>query len=198
MKKSLLLLTFLLSVASICFAGTPRRGYRGFVDWGFSIGDAFCNNMNCYEPYGDPVIRESQLFLEVINTTHGYQFNNHFFAGIGFMLSISHGNEMIPVYADFRYDDTFGKFSPFFDFRLGFNENKGVYVSPTIGYKFSLGKRMNLNLGLGLTFAGDKNEEYYMTQYHDAINDYTYYKSHYLRTEHHLNHLFTFRIGFDF
>lgn len=154
MKRLILVLSFVLTCVALSEAREPQRGYRGFFDWDFSIGKVnFDDNLGSYN-------HEGILLLGIIDTTHGYQFNKHIFAGAGFLLSFAGSATTLPVYADFRYDISFGKFTPFAEMRVGGNiccesDCNPLYLSPTVGYRFNWGRKANFNLGLGLTLRGE-------------------------------------------
>lgn len=199
MRRFLLLFAVLIGFSSVCFANPPRRGYRGFYGWDFSIGEA-----NSGDEDTGPVTRKTQFFFGFLDTTHGYQFNSHIFAGAGFMLSVANftDNAMFPIYADFRYDNSFGKYNLFFDMRGGTNANQGIYLSPTIGYRFPIGKKMGFNLGFGLTIAREWHKSYtYDLDNYQYLPDEDcegYPKIDYLGKVYNTNKLFTIRFGIDF
>lgn len=131
-------------------AADPAKGYRGFVDanvdLSFHHGGYGNNTVTAY--YG-------------ISTSHGYQFNSHYFLGAGVMFErhhpVSHnlGYEF-PIYLHARTDWTFGRFPLYGDVRIGgvmFGEYR-FYFSPTVGYRLNLGHKSNLNFGLGMNFRG--------------------------------------------
>lgn len=141
-------------------ARQPERGYRGFVDWsndcvidpGFLIGEG-----------GD-----SEIFMGG-TTSHGYQFNKWLYVGLGAGVQYNldwkeYENErnqdkfIIPVFVEARTDHKWGRFTPFFSVRLGANcsDGGGVYFSPTVGYRFDWGRRVALNLGLGMSLYGTR------------------------------------------
>lgn len=198
MKKIFLILGIVLVCVASAEAKEPQRGYRGFFDWDNSIGttDYFDNST------GEGG-RKTMWYFGLLNTTHGYQFNNHVFVGAGFLISLSEYLEgMVPVYLDFRYDCSFGKFTPYADLRGGMNFSDGpsLYLSPTVGYRFNWGRRANLNVGLGLTLRGIRDDvPVHTTEY--IKKDPTHYNSvdvvHY-KVHHQIDPLLTIRIGIDF
>lgn len=182
----------ILSVANISYARDPRRGYRGFVEWDNTIGRTdvieYRNDGPCVD------VRDAD-WLTGFATTHGYQINNHCFTGLGFMLSLS-GNPtlMLPGYIDFRYDARFGKFTPYADAKLGMElTHQSIYFSPTVGYRFNCGGKVNFNLGLGMTVWGRESE--YTGQSSDR--DYLESNSSYNITKF-ADVLLTLRLGIDF
>ena len=128
----------------------PQKGYRGFVDAGvdLSFRRGYYGNSTVTVYYG-------------IATSHGYQFNSHFFLGAGVMYERVHrdsyfdGSEY-PVYLHARTDWTLGGIPIYGDLRIGgviLGEYR-LYISPTVGYRLSLGRKSNLNFGIGMNFRG--------------------------------------------
>ena len=151
MKKTLIMAICLLS-ALIVSAREPQRGYRGFVDVGFSAG-----NIHYFSDSRGEYIKDGTAYLD-LSTSHGYQINNHFFVGAGLtLIGASPSGQMFPVFGEFRYDTSFGKFTPYADFRIGYSlADPGFYMAPSVGYRFNWGRRINLNLGLGMTLKGQQ------------------------------------------
>lgn len=151
----------MVSVASIMAQDIETRtsdlghGYRAFVEIeGLSDG------------IGKP--------LEIIDitTTHGYQFNPHFYAGVGAGIAGVIGGFPKLAFADFRYENIgHFKYSPYFALRIfSFDKFKNGYIRPSIGFRY---KHLNLNagywltkeqdnffsIGLGLDFGGRKKKK---------------------------------------
>ncbi|MDE7346374.1 MAG: hypothetical protein K2N48_06510 [Muribaculaceae bacterium] len=177
---------FLITLLCIlcCSPGSARdlvRGYRGFVEWDNAIGKT--------DYWNDEILDydKDTLWFLGLSTSHGFQFNPHLYIGIGCMLSCANptGDITIPVFADIRYDAKFGKFTPFVDFRGGFYSDGtsygGLYITPTIGYSFQHAKKINFNLGLGVTLRDVK--VFYSPEY---------------ESERKMNTLFTIRFSIDF
>ena len=104
-----------------------------------------------------------------ISTTHGYQFNPHFFAGVGAGVFALMGGFPSVVFADFRYDEVFqGQYTPFVDVRLISNMSFNSFVvRPSIGYRYRhfnvsagywLARKSDtlFSIGVGLDFGGRK------------------------------------------
>ncbi len=129
-------------------ATDPRRGYRGFVD----------ANVDMTIHSGDD---GGVIVYTGISTSHGFQFNSHYYlgAGIGWELVVDDGwlsSYQHPYYLHGRTDWTFGHFPLYGDIRVGgvlWGEHR-FFLSPTIGYRLNWGRKANLNLGLGMTFRG--------------------------------------------
>ena len=165
MKKSLIsLLLLIASIMTLSAADRdPQRGYRGFVDsesfffpdLGFLVGEG----------------GESD-FWTGFSTVHGYQINPHLFVGGGMSfvwvlndISVRYDSprlKYMPLFADFRYDVRFNRFTPFVDLRMGCNLLRhGAFSGAlTIGYRFSWGRRVALNLALGVNLRGNRRENY--------------------------------------
>lgn len=126
-----------------------QRGYRGFVDIGytFATGDYGANRVD-------------------FSTSHGYQFNPYFFAGLGIGISYFHEDELteIPIFVDLRSDILNNWISPYVDFKIGYTvyDNKGFYMFPSVGCHFILDK-IGFNVGIGYTM--QKLEIYYYRNY---------------------------------
>ena len=114
----------------------PVTGYKGFIDLGYTIGAG---------DFGEGRIS----FM----TTHGYQFNPYFFAGIGTGVNYFHKSEAwgIPIYADFRGNLMNNGITPFVDFKIGYSvlDAEGFFLSPSIGCRFAIGEKSGLNISVG-------------------------------------------------
>lgn len=193
MKKILIILTILLATLS-SEALQPRRGYRGFFEWSSSVrSEKFAYpGIN-----GNLMMYRENTFYTGFSTSQGYQINPMFFigAGLGMEKCTSLDNWVAPVFIQGRIDLKFGKFTPFGDLRLGANvaEGAGVYLSPTMGYRFNWGRKMGVNLGAGLTLAGYRAEHYEVTM--TAPDSY---EIQYVGTRRHIRAYFSFRLGIDF
>lgn len=184
MKKTTLIIMMIM-VCVAAYAREPQRGYRGFIEWDNSFGKAeWFSNADGEDKH------EDVLFIG-LSTSHGYQINNHAFVGAGVMVSLGFPCMMLPVFADFRYDAAFGKFTPYADARVGYSISDGgsFYFSPTVGYRFNWGRKANFNLGIGLTLCGQTDE------YH-SVSGNQYDET--MVKEHKLFPRFSLRLGFDF
>lgn len=119
------------------------RGYRGFVDVGYTIGT------------GDYSAGRIEL-----TTSHGYQFNPYIFLGGGTGLQIFHEAECtaMPLFVDFRVNFKKGAIVPFAGVKTGYTfmlnddtDDLGFYCAPSVGVKFMTNHRMAVNLSLGYT-----------------------------------------------
>ncbi len=194
MKRIAILILTLVSVNCFVEARQPRRGYRGFLEWSNQV-----SREQIWSGYGSP-----ETYLSTgVSTSHGYQINPIVFVGAG--LSVERCGKLdrwiVPVFAEGRADLQLGRFTPFADLRAGANfaEGIGVYLSPTVGYRFNWGRKAGVNIGLGYTLAGYKVECYEGQIYGPALGgDYTISYVSYVGTEHHTRSYFTFRLGIDF
>lgn len=133
-----------------------RRGYKGFVDFGytFGIGDYSINRLE-------------------ITTSHGFQFNPYIFLGGGTGLHYFHESEStaMPLFADFRVNFKKGSVVPFAGLKTGYTfmlsddvEDLGFYCAPSVGVKVMMNHRMALNLSLGYTI---QLFDYYYSDYYN-------------------------------
>lgn len=186
MKKFILIL-FIVPISFALNAKQPQRGYRGFVDWS--------NSIRSYEFNG--VGRISDYYTG-FSTIHGYQINPWIFTGVGFDLEyFSTGRDfIIAPFFDVRSDLKFNKITPFADVRIGYNytDGKGVYFSPSLGYRFNWGRKVGVNLGIGLTLKGYK-ADIIDIEYNPGLGGWGV---EYIGTERRVETLFSFRIGIDF
>lgn len=158
MKRFLFLLSILCCLTCSVKGEKLQPGYRGFVDWS--------NSMRSYQLW--EFLNKTDYYTGV-STSHGYQFNNWFYAGAGmdFEYCTNENKFILAPFIDGRADLTFGKITPFGDIRVGYsvNDGGGIYFSPSIGYRFNWGNKIGLNFGLGLTLKG----------YNKDLQDAVYY-----------------------
>lgn len=164
MRKTFItiLLALLSALAASARPGDPQRGYRGFIesesllfpDLGFLAGGG-----------------GSSDFWTGFSTVHGYQITPRLFVGAGisciWMLNDSDygsddsGVKYLPLFADIRTDLRFGRFTPFADLRMGCNLLRhGTFSGAlTLGYRFSWGRRVAINLAMGVNLRGYRHED---------------------------------------
>lgn len=175
-------------------AHQPKRGYRGFLEWSSSVRS---DNFGVFDIHGNFGMERQGSFYTGITSSHGFQINPMFFVGVGLGMERCGNldNWVAPIFLQGRIDLKFGKFTPFGDLRLGANvaEGAGIYISPTIGYRFNWGRKMGVNLGAGLTLAGYRSEHYEGT-----VTGPDSYEIHYVGTKRHIRPYFSFRLGIDF
>jgi len=132
----------------------PNRGYKGFIDLGFSLG--ISSTVGSYSAGGENRIEFS--------TSHGFLFNPYIFLGLGVGLHSYTGyydggnyysNDKtvieIPIFAHVRSHFLDKKVSPFADIKLGYSVHDitGIYTSESIGCRFAAGSRSSLWISLG-------------------------------------------------
>lgn len=123
-------------------SGYKTRGYKGFVDLGYTAG------------VGDYAIGRFEL-----TTSHGFQFNPYLFLGGGTGFQIYHEADVVtmPIFVDFRANFTKGSIVPFAGVKAGYSAQLtddggvGFYCAPSVGVKFMVNRRMALNLTAGYT-----------------------------------------------
>ncbi|MDE6310579.1 MAG: hypothetical protein K2L96_02020 [Muribaculaceae bacterium] len=189
MKKIALILCA-LALSCSAFAQQPAKGYRGFADWS--------NSFAAYKWAGDE--SKTALWFTGIFTSHGYQFTPNLFlgGGVGFEASTKMGLWTVPVFAHLRTDQQWGDFTPFGDLRIGYNvaDGGGLYLCPSIGYRFYAGGAFAMNISLGMTLRGSKRELYEVGHVDDNLDTPTVAVRH--TDGHKLKAMFNFRIGMDF
>ncbi len=114
-----------------------KKGYRGFVDFGFSYGVG---------SWGQDRIEFS--------TTHGYQILPCLFAGLGIGFHYYHWDGVleIPIYADIRGTLPCRSIcQPFLDFKIGYTvyDADGFYMTPSIGCRFAVSRTCGISVGIG-------------------------------------------------
>lgn len=190
MKKLIVSIAAIMVIALGCMARQPQRGYRGFIEWSNDLRSE-------YALWFDGKVRKENLFYTGVSTSHGYQFNPWIFLGGGLMYEKcnNYDRHMQSPFVHGRTDLKFGSFTPFGDVRLGYNlsDGGGVYYSQNIGYRFNWGRKMGVNLGLGLTLQGYK---------YDVVVPYVTPEGYNTLTTvgngRNCNVYFSFRVGIDF
>lgn len=179
MKNILIFIMMCAAAFATSFACEPQQGYRGFAEVDASFGRT----------------DEDGIYYGGISTSHGYQINKSIFAGAGLEVAGGFPGTMVPVFAQFRYDRAFGKFTPFGDIRLGYNiaGNGGLYFSPTIGYRLNWRRKANINIGIGMTLLDHLSDKVKYEQVEGRFNVTTVPGK-----DHKPYLLFAFRLGFDF
>lgn len=129
------------------FGRPSLRGYKGFVEAGYIL-DLTDNNANRID----------------ISTTHGFQFNNYLFVGGGAAFNYYSDADAYsaPVFATFRANFINKKITPFADAKLGYSvgDIEGAYATGGIGVRFTLARKMALNLKLEYVY-----QDYEYTSY---------------------------------
>lgn len=154
----------------------PKVGYKGFVDFGYSFGT------------GDYDFDRIEF-----STSHGYQINSYFYAGVGAGLNYFTDPEVfsVPIFANPRLTiPTNSIVSPFLDVKIGYTTSrdvKGFYFAPSIGSRFETGANTAVNFSFGYTLQKAKDEY-----------DFYYGGYHYADSETITLGAFTLKLGFEF
>lgn len=193
MKRILIILMVIMSAISPAIARQPQKGYRGFIDWS-----------NSYRTRANfPGLPRSSTFYSGISTSHGYQINSIFFAGVG--LDFEHCSSIksnsLAFFAEGRADLKFGKFTPFGDIRLGYggiDGEGGLYFAPSIGYRLNWGRKVGINFSLGLSLKGYSRDIYDLHYSKDPETNYIYFDGEKIGVSRGTIPFLTFRVGFDF
>lgn len=203
MKKKVLL-SFILSILSLtALARQPQRGYRGFVEFGTTgFTERSLEQISANE-FRERVAYTGYLGL---STSHGYQFNPYLYTGLGFDGTAASPGSIAALFADVRSDAKFGKFTPFADFRLGYNftQGGGIYLAPAVGYRFNWGRKVGINLTAGLIVISRTSpiwqyEEHYFHPDDDPDSTYLGYAGWSIIGHERQGRIhFNFRIGIDF
>lgn len=134
------------------------KGYRGFVDLGFTpgVGDLATNRLE-------------------FSTSHGYQFNPYFYLGLGAGLHYYYeGGDafVIPVFVNPRVNFIDGNITPFVDLKLGYSfvDAEGFYFNPNIGVSFKVQEKNAINVSIGYTMQKAKYDYYYYDYYYSYYN----------------------------
>lgn len=184
MKKIVIALALLLGFALGTYAQdkSVKRGYKGFIDFGYTLNVGLDGIANEYSGYDSNKIDWS--------TSHGYQFNPYLFVGAGISLDCYTAKTWctIPIFANVRVTPLAGNITPYIDVKGGYNfvgYMKGLYFAPSIGCRFGLTRKVGLNVGIG--YALQQNySNHYQWDPHNKVADET------------LNHGLSFKFGFDF
>ena len=170
----------------------PKKGYRGFVDGGMT----YHIEITLYEQATD------SYALLGGSTTHGYQLNNWLFlgGGIGYERLLNNNwrrpKRILPVYGDARGDFKWGRFTPFAELRLGanFTHRAGLYMLPSVGYRFNWGRKWAINFGFGVTFFGIQHHTY-----EEIWQPEGWYEQGDVTGHNHWLHIYpSLRLGFEF
>ena len=155
MKNVFFAAVLLLAVCNPLQAQYLSSGYRGMVEIGGGTNFARYDCL-CAPPTGSHF---------ELSTTHGYQLNPYLFFGAGVGMQIKDANGwdfafdvLFPVFADFRANFNKKRISPFGLLRIGYAINTheelkgGIYLNPSLGYRFGLNKKLAINVSLGYLF----------------------------------------------
>lgn len=159
-----------------------KKGYRGFVDAGYSIGT------------GD----NAENRIE-ISTVHGYQICPYVFVGLGVGLNYYHeygeyyaygtkAKTEVPLFLDCRVTILNRKVTPFFEARGGYSVGtlSGYYYSFAVGCRFLMKNKSAFNIIIGPSVQELDNYQKYVNNYYRNIS----YDDEF--------HALTIKIGLDF
>ena len=139
------------------------HSYRGFLDFGFDFSGTKEYSSNF-----------------IIRTTHGYQWSQNFFLGIGAGLDFPMGKAdhtpNVPLYGAMRFQANHKhlRFVPMVDLRVGYCFNNlfaedtqsyqdlikgGFYCNPAVGFVYVLNSYLGVNFAVGYSFYKFKNDE---------------------------------------
>lgn len=159
MKKYVLSVILILSSFS-CYSQSLNeiKGYRKTIEVGY-----------CFNANGSNTKRFE------FSTTHGYQFNNHFFLGAGAQIDVltdtpySYNKKFaVPVYMSTKWRILDSKWTPIIEGRIGYSfiGLEGHYITCSTGLQHDLknGKAIFLSVGAEFqkykyTFSGEKFED---------------------------------------
>lgn len=183
--KRLILISLMTVFTFVTNAQELRRGYRGFIDWTGSIA-----------PMEYTLENRKTAFFTGASTSHGFQFNRNFYLGAGFGIenSSKFHHWTAPLFAEAHTDQYWGKLTMFGSMRIGINcfDGGGFYLSPTIGYRQHIFKKLNANFGIGLTLISLNNPKFkreFGSNQQSTV---------FAWTEHKPKLFFSFRVGIDF
>lgn len=145
-------MTLCFSVYFASAQNVSSKCYRGFADAGYTIG-----------------VGDYEFGRFEINTSHGYQFNPHFFLGAGVGLHFMPEYETdgmsialdqrdssveIPIFANSRVNFTKTKVSPFVDAKVGtyITSGSGLYASISAGCRIATNQKQGVNISIGYTY----------------------------------------------
>lgn len=166
MKKVLLTVVMLIMAVSV-FAQEQEsqfrvpNGYQGFLEYG--------NNWTVFNKETPNTIG--------LSTTHGFYFNNHYYAGIGIGIDFCGDFALVPIYGNFRYvilnNSTV---SPFLSLRLGsyVSEKVGAYGDFAFGVRFASKKDFAVSMMVAATYY-DKMK---YNEWEDYQNEDGYWQGH--------------------
>ena len=146
-------------------------GYQGFLELGSARGLAYnLSRVNAQ-----------------LSTTHGYQFNDKVFAGLGAGFNISFNHQpVIPFYGSFRYIFTTDKqISPVVRTRVGAYYNYyypelkgfGAYGDLGFGVRFATKSTFAFNLMAVATYYSDLTVKHYHSNLMGMGEQYGYYEN---------------------
>ena len=184
MKKNVVALALMLglSLAAMAQDRNIKRGYKGFIDFGYTFNVGLDGIAHEYSGYDSNKIDWT--------TSHGYQFNPYLFVGAGFSFDCYTAKTWVtvPFFANVRVTPLKGNITPYVDVKGGYNcigYMKGGYFASSIGCRFGLTRKVGLNVGIGYALQQSIANHYQWDPYNN-VDDET------------LNHGLSLKFGFDF
>lgn len=165
MKKILLIIVVAILGTGMSHAIEPK--YKGYAEF--------------YTGFAAPQQFADLGFMYGTSTTHGFKLLDELFVGLGAEVGVSYYNEtfgrykesdysvLCAIFADGRYNFLCEeKFSPFVGYRMGvgyngYDENVGLYLSPSAGCSFNLTEKFGFDASLGyrLYTGSHKNNDWF-------------------------------------
>ena len=154
------------------------KGYKGSVELGFAAGA------------GDAGHNRMEMLL-----VNGYQFNRWLSAGIGTGIQLWQVTQQLslPLFADLEATFMQKTIAPFVNLRIGYCVSltynilipkNGIYFSPTVGFRWGVGRNTAWKLGVGYLMQSNDVKENYGTP-----NEFT---------EHYFFHSLVAKLAFEF
>lgn len=146
-----------------------QQGYKGSIEIGFAAGA------------GETAHNRGEFLL-----VNGYQFNRWLSAGIGTGVQVWQVTQQVtlPLFADFEATFMQQPISPYANFRIGYCwglseddilHKDGLYISPTVGFRWKLRKNTAIKLGTGYLVQGSRIKQNYQTP--NQFTETTYFHS---------------------
>jgi hypothetical protein len=139
-----------------------KPGLKGYVEVGYALG-----------------LSDDDDGCGLVRAALGYQFTPHIFTGLGAGVGLYDEFEElgIPVFANFRYYILNKRLCPFVDAKVGysFGDVEGLYMSPSLGCRLAIGKRMAITTSVCLEVQDYKDSDY--RYYYDSYYG-GYYESY--------------------
>jgi hypothetical protein len=161
MKKVMLAIVMLFMAMSVFAQEQEAKvrvpsGYQGFLEQGNTWH--FDKNM------------PNSISL---STTHGFYFNGHIFAGVGFGIDFNNDYTLVPFYSNLRYQFNNNKVvSPVISLRLGsyIGDNLGAYGDLGFGVRFASKRDFAVNVMVAGTYYDKVSDSY---SYYNEDGHYT-------------------------
>ena len=158
MNRLIAALVFGIFVFSFGYAQQHEGArYKGFVAFEYKIG-----NDGVYGGNGVYNLKRNARGVSLM-TSHGSQINQFVYLGAGFCVdryTLDNFGRVIafPLFVHFRANMNKNRVSPFFDLKTGYSpfDLVGFYLSPNFGIRFGVGKRVGIDVQVGVALQGYK------------------------------------------